>query len=100
MRWKGQPAINFLKGPEFADFCCSLDMDMKRLQAARKGTKKKQAEPQTIQKEEILWQKGLLGDHIPQVLLDTIIFINGLNFAFCSGKELRQLRFIVHHRLS
>jgi len=97
MRWKGQPAIDFFKDPEFADFRCSLDMDMKRLQAARKGAKKKQAEPLTIQ-EEILWQKGLFGDHIPQVLLDTII--NGLNFALCSGKELRQLRFIVHHRSS
>ena len=93
LRWKGQPAIDFFEDTEFADFRCSLNMDMKRLQDARKGTKKKQAEPLTRQKEEILWQKGLLGDHIPQVLLDTIIFINGLNFALCSGKEHHQLRF-------
>ena len=92
LRWKGQPAIDFFKDPEFADFRRSLDAEMKRLQAAGKGTKKKQAEPLTIQ-EEILWQKGLLGDHNPQVLLDTIIFMNGLNFALCSGKEHRKLRF-------
>ena len=48
----------------------TLDLEMKRLQAARKGTKK-QAEQITIQ--EILSQKGLLGDHTPWVLLDTII---------------------------
>ena len=94
LRWKGQPAIDFFKDPEFADFRRSLDAEMKRLQAAGKGTKKKQAEPLTIQEEEILWQKGLLGDHNPQVLLDTIIFMNGLNFALRSGKEHRQLRFI------
>ena len=66
---------------------------MKHLQAAGKGTKKKQAEPLTIQEEEILWQKGLLDDHTPQVLLDTIICMNGLNFALHSGKERHQLRF-------
>ena len=40
-----------------------------------------------------MWQKGLLGDHNPQVLLDTIIFMNGLNFALHSGKEHQHLRF-------
>ena len=91
LRWKGQPAVDFFKDPEFADFSHSLDAEMKRLQAAGKGTKEKQAEPLTIQEEDILWQKGLLGDHTPQVLLDTIISMNGLNFAL--HKEHRQLRF-------
>ena len=95
LRWNGQPAIDFFKDPEFADFRCLLDPEMKRLQAAGKGTKKKQAEPLTIQEEEFLWQKGFLGDHTPQVLLDTIIFMNGLNFTLRSGKEHRQLRFIL-----
>ena len=64
LQWKGQPAIDIFKDPEFADFRRSLVAEMKCLQAARKGSKKKQAEPLTIQ-EEILWQKGLLGDHNP-----------------------------------
>ena len=87
LRCKVQPAI---------DFCRSLDAEMKHLQAPGKGTKKKQAKPftkpLTIQEEEILWQIGVLGDHTLQVLLDTIIFMNGLNFALCSGKEHHQLR--------
>ena len=40
-----------------------------------------------------MWQKGLLGDDNPQVLLDTIIFMNGLNFVLYSGKEHQHLRF-------
>ena len=65
---------------------------MKRLQAMGIGNKKKQAELLTVENEEILWSKGLLGDHMPQSLLDTIVYCNGLFFALRSGREHRQLR--------
>jgi len=39
-----------------------------------------QAEPLTVQEEE-LWEKTILGDHSPESLLNTIIFMNGLYFA-------------------
>ena len=93
LRWNGQPAIDFFAVSTFAEFRASLDSEMKRLQAAGIGTKKKQAEPLTVEEEEILWQRGLLGDETPQALLDAIIFMNGLYFALRSGKEHRQLRF-------
>ena len=57
------------------------------------GSKKRQAEPLTEEEEEILWQEGLLGDHSPQALLDTMVFMNGLYFALRSGNEHRNLRF-------
>ncbi|MCG8624731.1 MAG: DUF3504 domain-containing protein [Proteobacteria bacterium] len=66
---------------------------MKRLQSLGLGTKKRQAEPLTEAKENLLWSSGVLGDHSPQALLDTIFFMNGIYFALRSGQEHRKLRF-------
>ena len=54
--------------------------------------KKKQAEVLTETDEDLLWAKGLLGDETPKILLDTVVFYNGLYFALRSGREHRQLR--------
>ena len=57
------------------------------------GIKLKKAEPLTNDDEDVLWQKGALGDHTPQWLLDTLIFYIGMNFALRSGDEHHRLRF-------
>ena len=62
------------------EFWASLEVEMKRLQGQRIGTRKKQAQILTEKDEELLWTKGLLGDSISQSLLDTLIFYNGLFF--------------------
>ena len=54
---------------------------MKRLQSAGLGSKRKQAEPLTLEEEELLWEKKILGDHNPRALLNTVMFMNGLYFA-------------------
>ena len=90
--WNGRPDIDIFRSSDFCDFRASLDAEMKQLQAMGIGNKNKQAEILTVENEEILWSKGLLGDHMPQSLLDTIVYCNGLFFALRSGREHRQLR--------
>ena len=89
LRLNGQPSIDFFSDSDFIDFKASLDAEMKRLQSEGIGSSKRQAE---ILTQELLWQKGLLGDATPQTLLDTMVFYNGFYFALRSGKEHRQLR--------
>ena len=52
----------------------------------------KQAEPITLDEEELLWSKNLLGAHSPQTLLDTLVYLCGMYFAFRSVKEHRDLK--------
>ena len=81
IRWKNNPAIDIFKDPEFADFRLCLDSEMKRLQQSGLGSKRRKTEPLSDAEEEELWRLGLLGDHSPQSLVDTIIVMNGIYFA-------------------
>ena len=64
---------------------------MKCLRSLGKHQRKK-AEVIQVQQEDQLWSMGLLGDHNPQVLLDTLVYYIGLYFAIRGG-EHRKLRF-------
>ena len=86
------PSVDFFQDSEFANFRRTLDSEMKRIQKKGKGSTKKKAEPLTVKDEELLWEKGVLGDHSPQALLSTIFFMSGLYFALRSGDEHRCLR--------
>ena len=65
---------------------------MKRLNAARNYIEKRQAQVITASDEDYRWNLGLLGEHSPQVLFDTIVYMVGLYFALRSGNEHRRLR--------
>ena len=87
-----RPEINIYKSPTFAGFQKTLDGEMKRLRSTGLGVRRRQAEPITIEEENLLWERGLLGDHTPQVLLDTMLFLCGIHFALRSGEEHRSLQ--------
>ncbi|KAK6178713.1 hypothetical protein SNE40_011234 [Patella caerulea] len=53
------------------------------------GLLTKQADVISIDEENIMWKQGILGN--PQTLLDTIVYLFGLNFALRSGGEHRNL---------
>ena len=84
--------IDVFKDAEFSEMRVCLDSEMKRLQKSGLGSKTRKAEPLTIEEEELLWSKGLLGSGSPQALVDTMLVMNGLYFALRSGGEHRQLR--------
>ena len=65
---------------------------MKRLQSMGLGSPHKQAEPLSVEEEELLWEKKILGECSPESLLKTMIFQNGLYLALRSGSEHRNLR--------
>lgn len=84
--------LDIFQDAAFADFRSTLDAVMKRLKQAGVGSEKRQAEPVSTTEEEQLWESGVLGDHCPQSLLNTVFYLNGLAFALRSGDEHRQLR--------
>ena len=92
LRQNRQPEVDFFKDPTFSDFRATLDSEMKRIQSKGIGSKKRQAEPLTVEEEELLWKSGQLGHHSPQALVDTIFFIC-IYFAPRSGQEHRMVRF-------
>ena len=62
--------IRLLSDPGLSHFQGTLDAEMKCLRSTGKY-KKPQAEVISVEHEDILWTKGILGDGSPQVLLDT-----------------------------
>ncbi len=73
--------MNFFKDASFSGFQKVLDGEMKRLRALGLGVKVRRAEPISVEEENLLWEKGLLGSHSPHCLLDTVIFYCGLYFS-------------------
>ena len=70
----------------------ALDAMMKESASDGLGLTKKQGEVITLDEEEQLWSKGVLGDSKPQQLLDTIVYLFGIHFALRGGSEHPRLR--------
>ena len=85
--------IDILNSTEYEKLRSVLDVEMKRITEQGVGIDRKQSDIFTAEMEDKLWTKKLLGDHNPRVLVRTIMFLNGKNFALRGGAEHRRLRF-------
>ena len=68
--------VKFLTDTKFKPVRDTLDAVMKRSASMGLGMNHRQATVITTDMENELWDRGLLGDHNPQVLLDTMRYIS------------------------
>lgn len=68
MQWSSE-ALD-IQDSAFSELLSTRDVEIKHLQQKGIGSKKRKAKPLT-EEDEVLWKKGLLGDHSPQAILNT-----------------------------
>ncbi|XP_067658318.1 transcriptional regulator QRICH1-like [Haliotis asinina] len=83
--------VQFLSDPVYTKLKNTLDNVMKVRASEGLGMLPRQADVITVNQEQVLWEKGIVGDSSPQTLLDTMLYLIGLNFALRSGVEHRTL---------
>jgi len=85
--------VKFLSDVKFKAIQDTLDALMKERTRLGMRVGRRQAEVITREMENILWSKGLLGDHNPETLLNTLVYVFGLYFALRGRDEHRTLRY-------
>ena len=83
-----------LDDKEFTELKFTLDNTMKQRVTNGIGINVKKADIISVVEEDILWERGILGSENPEQLLQTILYVVGLNCALHAGKEHRALRSI------
>lgn len=84
--------VQLLQDDIFRELQRSLDAVMKSRNKEGLGLVKKQARIITLHEETILWEKGLLGKESGETLVNTMVYLFGLNFALRAGQEHRNIR--------
>jgi hypothetical protein len=85
--------LNFLdeENSVFYEFRQALSARMSELTKQGVGTTTKQAEPISEESENMLWNKGLLGDSSANSILNTVFFYNSKLFGLPRVDEHREL---------
>ncbi len=76
--------------PYFVNLYYTLDNIMKQHTAKGLGVKQS-ATMVSKENEEVMWQKGILGEDDPSQLLDMVLYLLGINWALCGGEEHKRL---------
>ena len=80
-------------GRTFRQMNSALNYQMKLAAASGLGVERKQAQVISADQDEVLWKSGVLSDHSPKTLRDTLLWTLGLYFGLRGGQEHRNLRF-------
>jgi hypothetical protein len=87
------------KNPDFVELHSVTDHIYCQLRFKGIGAAKKATEVLTKGEENTLWERGVLGVHTPQALLNATFFLNGKNLALRGGNEHHELKFSQFQRL-
>ena len=79
--------VKYLDDHDFIEVRHCLDNRMKELSCVGKVQPLEKADVITINDENIMWEKGLLGHGIPKQLIDNILYSFGVHFALCAGEH-------------
>ena len=80
-KWK------LIEGGQFENLRNVLDNTMKECAAKSIGTTVKRTEFLSLEKENSLWEQGILGEGNPAQLHDTVLFLIGMNIGLRAGDE-------------
>ena len=92
--------VKFLDDDNFIEVQNCLDNRMKELSRDGIVHQKNQAVPITLEQENELWVKNILGSSNPKQLVDTILYMFGVHFALRAGQEHCSLRVGINSQIS
>lgn len=84
--------VKFLDDQDFVELAQVLDNRMKYLASKGFSCPREKAEAIELDEEEQLWSSGTLGESNPKQLIDTLVYLMGVQFALRAGKEHKALR--------
>ena len=85
-KWK------LIESNDFGSLRTVLDNLIKERAKSNIGLTKRQAEMISFKHEDLMWQKGILGEENPSQLCDTVLFLLGVNLGLRAGDEHYNLR--------
>ena len=89
-----------IDGPEFIDVKMVFDNVMKESATNNIGMVKKQAQFISLDIENDMWEKGVLGESTPDKLRETVLFLLGINLGLRAGYKHYSLRHDAHDKPS
>ena len=84
--------LKLLDDDKFVNVRNCLDNRMKELSREGHVHPRNQAVPITLEQENDMWERNILGGSNPKQLVDTLLYLFGVHFALRAGIEHRSLR--------